>query len=184
MLAELLAFADTGMTGFQMIKRSDGVEVTSQHGLYQDGKEVGEMADLPLKEESFGTRSLFLIGCHILQALQNGNPFFIDEMDSGLHSYITQLIVDIFRNARINRNNAQLIFTTHDVNLLDQNTIRKDQVWFTEKDQYGASEMFSLSDFEDVREDSLFAKWYLNNKFGGVPSLQSLEKLFLEDAQN
>ena len=105
-------------------------------------------------------------------------------MDSGLHSYITQLIVDIFRNARINRNNAQLIFTTHDVNLLDQNTIRKDQVWFTEKDQYGASEIFSLSDFEDVREDSLFAKWYLNNKFGGVPSLQSLEKLFLEDAQN
>lgn len=183
MLAEFLAFADTGMAGFQMVKRSDGVEVTSQHGLYQDGKDMGKVADLPLKEESFGTRSLFIIGCHILQALQSGSPFFIDEMDSGLHSYITQLIVDIFRNARINRNNAQLIFTTHDVNLLDQNTIRKDQVWFTEKDKYGVSEMFSLSDFEDVREDTPFAKWYLNNKFGGVPSLQSLEKLFLEDAQ-
>ena len=54
---------------------------------------------------------------------------------------------------------------------------------FTEKDKYGASELFTLSDFEDVREDTLFAKWYMNNKFGGVPSLQSLEKLFVEDGK-
>ena len=183
MLAEFLAFADTGMAGFHLEKRSDGVEVTSQHGLYNNGEDIGETADLPMKEESFGTRSLFIIGCHILQALQSGSPFFIDEMDSGLHSYITQLIVDIFRNERINKYNSQLIFTTHDVNLLDQNTIRKDQVWFTEKDKYGVSEMFSLSDFDDVREDTLFAKWYLNNKFGGVPSLQPLEKLFVGDGK-
>ena len=182
MLAEFLAFADTGLDDFQLDKRSDGVEVTSLHGLYKDGEGIGK-TDLPLKEESFGTRALFIIGCHILQALQNGSPFFIDEMDSGLHSYITRLIVDIFRNERINKNNAQLIFTTHDVNLLDQNSIRKDQIWFTEKDKYGVSEMFTLSDFEDVREDTLFAKWYMNNKFGGVPSLQSLEKLFVEDGE-
>ena len=182
MLAEFLAFADTGLADFQLDKRSDGVEVTSLHGLYKDGEGIGK-TDLPLKEESFGTRALFIIGCHILQALQNGSPFFIDEMDSGLHSYITRLIVDIFRNERINKNNAQLIFTTHDVNLLDQNSIRKDQIWFTEKDKYGVSEMFTLSDFEDVREDTLFAKWYMNNKLGGVPSLQSLEKLFVEDGE-
>ena len=184
MLAEFLAFADTGLADFQLEKRSDGVEVTGLHGLYEDGKNVGRTADLPLKEESFGTRALFIIGCHILQALQNGSPFFVDEMDSGLHSYVTKLIVDIFRNERINKRHAQLIFTTHDVNLLDQNTIRKDQVWFTEKDKYGVSEIFSLSDFEDVREDTLFAKWYLNNKFGGVPSLQSLEKLFVKNGED
>lgn len=183
MLAEFLAFADTGLADFQLEKRSEGVEVTGLHGLYEDGKKVGKTADLPLKEESFGTRALFIIGCHILQALQNGSPFFVDEMDSGLHSYVTRLIVDIFRNERINKRHAQLIFTTHDVNLLDQNTIRKDQVWFTEKDKYGVSEIFSLSDFEDVREDTLFAKWYLNNKFGGVPSLQSLEKLFAKNGK-
>lgn len=182
MLAEFLAFADTGLADFQLEKRSGDVEVTSQHGLYKDGENIGK-TDLPLKEESFGTRALFIIGCHILQALQSGSPFFVDEMDSGLHSYITQLIVDIFRNGRINKKDAQLVFTTHDVNLLDQNTIRKDQVWFTEKDKFGVSEMFTLSDFYDVREDTLFAKWYLNNKFGGVPSLQSLEKLFVEDGK-
>jgi hypothetical protein len=156
-LEEFLAFADTGVTGFRLDKRSDGVDVSSQHGMYSQGENVGK-SDLPLKEESFGTRALLFIGCRILQALQHGNPFFIDEMDSGLHSYITQLIVDIFRNQRINRYNAQLIFTTHDVNLLDQNTIRKDQVWFTSKDEQGVSELFSLSDFEDVREDTPFAK--------------------------
>lgn len=183
MLAEFLAFADTGVADFQLEKRSGNVEVTSLHGLYKDGEGIGK-TDLPFREESFGTRALFIIGCHILQALQSGSPFFIDEMDSGLHSYVTQLIVDIFRNERINKKNAQLIFTTHDVNLLDQNTIRKDQVWFTEKDEYGVSEIFTLSDFDDVREDTLFAKWYLNNKFGGVPSLQSLEKLFVENGKN
>lgn len=182
MLVEFLAFADTGVADFQLEKRSGNVEVTSLHGLYKDGEGIGK-TDLPFREESFGTRALFIIGCHILQALQNGSPFFIDEMDSGLHSYVTQLIVDIFRNERINKKNAQLIFTTHDVNLLDQNTIRKDQVWFTEKDEYGVSEIFTLSDFDDVREDTLFAKWYLNNKFGGVPSLQSLEKLFVENGK-
>ncbi len=182
MLVEFLAFADTGVADFQLEKRSGNVEVTSLHGLYKDGEGIGK-TDLPFREESFGTRALFIIGCHILQALQSGSPFFIDEMDSGLHSYVTQLIVDIFRNERINKKNAQLIFTTHDVNLLDQNTIRKDQVWFTEKDEYGISEIFTLSDFDDVREDTLFAKWYLNNKFGGVPSLQSLEKLFVENGK-
>ena len=182
MLVEFLAFADTGVADFQLEKRSGNVEVTSLHGLYKDGEGIGK-TDLPFREESFGTRALFIIGCHILQALQSGSPFFIDEMDSGLHSYVTQLIVDIFRNERINKKNAQLIFTTHDVNLLNQNTIRKDQVWFTEKDEYGISEIFTLSDFDDVREDTLFAKWYLNNKFGGVPSLQSLEKLFVENGK-
>jgi hypothetical protein len=178
-LAEFLAFADTGVSGFQMEKRSDRFEVSSFYGLYSNGQNIGK-TDLPLNEESFGTRALFFIGCRILQALQSGSPFLIDEVDSGLHSYITQMIVDLFRNKRINHNNAQLIFTTHDVNLLDQNTIRKDQVWFTGKDKCGVSELFSLSDFDDVREDTPFAKWYINNKFGGVPSLKPIEKLFSE----
>lgn len=182
LLSEFLAFADTGVSDFRLEKRSDGVEVAGLHGLYKDGKDIGP-SYLPLNDESFGTRALFFIGCHILQSLQNGSPFFVDEMDSGLHSHITQLIVDIFRNKRINKNNAQLIFTTHDVNLLDQNTIRKDQVWFTEKNMRGESEIYTLSDFSDVREETLFAKWYLNNKFGGVPSLQPLEKLYTDNGK-
>lgn len=181
-LAELLAFADTGVKDFQLEKRhSDKTyEVNSLHRFYNEGKLVGK-AGLPFNEESFGTRALFLLGCYILQSLDNGTPLLVDEIDSGLHSYITRLIVDIFKNPRINQKNAQLIFTTHDVNLLDQNSIRRDQVWFVEKDEFGSSELFSLSDFGDVREDTPFGKWYMNNKFGAVPTLKSLEKLFIAD---
>lgn len=181
-LAELLAFADTGVKDFQLEKRhSDkSYEVKSQHRRFNNGEFVGK-SDLPFTEESFGTRALFLLGCYILQSLDSGSPLLVDEIDSGLHTYITQLIVEIFKNSRINQNNAQLIFTTHDVNLLDQNSIRRDQVWFVEKNEFGISELFSLSDFEDVREDTPFGKWYMNNKFGAVPTLKSLEKLFATD---
>ena len=177
MLSELLAFADTGMKDFQLEKRNDGLEVKSLHAIYDNGK-IGGQADLALKDESFGTRGLFVIGCHILRSLHNGTPFFVDEIDSGLHTYITTLIVDMFRNKRINKHGSQLIFTTHDVNQLNNEFVRKDQVWFVEKDEYGKSELFSLSDFEDVREETPFDKWYMNNKFGGVPTLKSLENLF------
>lgn len=181
-LAELLAFADTGVKEFHLEKMpSDkSYEVKSMHQRYNKGQFVGK-TDLPFTEESFGTRALFLLGCYILQSLESGSPMLVDEIDSGMHSYITQLIVDIFRNPRINKNNSQLILTTHDVNLLDQDKLRRDQIWFVEKDEFGASELFSLSDFGDVREDTPFAKWYMNNKFGAVPTLRSLEKLFADD---
>ena len=181
-LGELLAFADTGVKDFELEKRhSDkSYEVKSLHRRYNNGQFVGK-TDLPFTEESFGTRALFLLGCYILQSLKSGSPLLVDEIDSGLHTYITRLIVDIFKNTRINKKNAQLIFTTHDVNLLDQENIRRDQIWFVEKNEFGSSELFSLSDFGDVREDTPFAKWYMNNKFGAVPTLRSLEKLFMTD---
>ncbi len=91
MLAEFLAFADTGLADFQLEKRSGDVEVTSQHGLYKDGENIGK-TDLPLKEESFGTRALFIIGCHILQALQSGSPFFGGR--DGLRSSLLHYTVD------------------------------------------------------------------------------------------
>ena len=134
------------MKDFELEKRhSDkSYEVKSLHRRYNNGQFVGK-TDLPFTEESFGTRALFLLGCYILQSLKSGSPLLVDEIDSGLHTYITRLIVDIFKNTRINKKNAQLIFTTH------------------------------------VREDTPFAKWYMNNKFGAVPTLRSLEKLFMTD---
>ena len=182
-LSELLSFADTGVKEFNIEKSHSGkadYEVNSLHNQYNNGKFIGNTA-LSFAEESFGTRALFLLGCYILQSLESGSPLLVDEIDSGLHTHITQLIVKIFQNKRINNKNAQLIFTTHDVNLLDQDNIRRDQVWFVEKNEYGSSELFSLSDFEDVREDTPFGKWYRNNKFGAVPTLKSLEKLFISN---
>lgn len=176
-LKHFLEFTNTGVNGFSINKLDGNYEVSSLHKKYVNDKNTG-LVSLPLAEESFGTRSLFTLGCYILQALETGSPLFADEIDSGLHTYITQLIVNIFRNKRINKHNSQFIFTTHDINILDQNIMRRDQIWFVEKSKLGVSDLFSLSDFVDVREDTPFSKWYLNDKFGGVPKLQSLERLF------
>ena len=76
----------------------------------------------------------------------------------------------------LNTNGAQLIFTTHDVTLLDQDLVRKDQVWITEKNQEGSTDLYSLQDFEGLREDTPFEKWYLAGKFGGLPQIKNLKK--------
>lgn len=177
MLSELLAFADTGMKDFQLEKRSDGPEVNSLHTIYDNG-EVDGQTDLALKDESFGTRGLFVIGCHILRSLHSGTPFFCG-WDWFRFAY---LYYHPHRWYVPQQANQQIWVTVdfhyHDVNQLNSELVRKDQVWFVEKDEYGKSELFSLSDFEDVREDTPFDKWYMNNKFGGVPTLKSLENLF------
>jgi AAA15 family ATPase/GTPase len=183
-LIELLKFADTGVDGFRIKKREVVAEkifdIMVSHHLFENNI-YKNTEELRFSDESYGTRNLFILGGKILQSLEEGTPIFIDELDSGFHTYISTFIIELFRNERINTKHAQLILTTHDVNLLDENMIRKDQIWFTEKNKYGASTLFSLQDFTDVKEDTPFAKWYLANKFGAVPTIQSLEILFLED---
>jgi AAA15 family ATPase/GTPase len=184
-LIELLKFADTGVNGFQIKKRDAVVEnivdIMVSHPLFENKIICKNSEELHFSYESYGTRNLFILGGKILQSLEEGTPIFIDELDSGFHTYISTFIIELFRNERINKKHSQLILTTHDVNLLDENVIRKDQIWFTEKDKYGASTLFSLQDFTDVKEDTFFKGWYLANKFGAVPAIQSLEKLFIED---
>lgn len=179
-LNQFLVYTDTGLKGFNAtVKNSNAFELEGVHNSFREKEYIGKTS-LPFIEESFGTRALFMLGCSILQSLENGTPLFVDEIDSGLHTYISRLIVDLFRNEHINKKHSQLIFTTHNVTILDQDSIRKDQIWFVEKDTYGCSELYSLSDFEDVRESTPFSKWYLENKFGGVPILKSLEQLFTD----
>lgn len=96
-----------------------------------------------------------------MQSLESGSPLFVDEMDTGFHTYISSFILDIFRDKEINKKNAQLILTTHDINLLNEDKLRRDQIWFTEKSERGTSDLYSLSDFSGVREDTPFAKWYM-----------------------
>ena len=76
---------------------------------------------------------------------------------------------------------SQLIFTTHETTFLDKDIFRKDQIWFVEKNEYGESELFSVQDFDGVREDTPFEKWYLAGKFGGVPNIREIEFIFSEE---
>lgn len=198
---ELIQFADTGLNGIN-IKEINEADlnlpkdipdtaknkflndykyfVTGKHPFYQNSQLSKEEEQLPFDEESQGTNTLFALGGRLLQAIENGEVIFVDELETSLHPYLSKLLVSLFQNARINKKNAQLIFTTHDVTLLDRTLFRKDQVWFAEKDKFGATNLFSLQDFNDVREDTPFDKWYLAGKFGGIPNIQSLEALFVE----
>jgi hypothetical protein len=99
----------------------------------------------------------------------------VDELDARLHPLLTQHLVGLF-NSSANRKNAQLIFATHNQGLLDRKHIRRDQVWFAEKDAMGASNLFCLDEIKGVRKDANFAKEYLLGQFGGVPHLGNFQK--------
>jgi len=134
--------------------------------------EAANIGEIKLDEESEGTQSMFRELPDVLDALDNGLTLLRDEIDTHMHPYIVELMIRLFNDPEINANNAQLLFSTHDIGLLSERFMRKDQIWFAEK-HCGASEYFSLQDFDDnkVPAASPFSKWYMEGRFGGVPSI-------------
>ena len=124
------------------------------------------------KEESKGTRKFFKMSAPILNTLREGKILIIDEMDASLHPMLTKHLIRLFHNENINKHNAQLIFATHDTNLLNPVLFRRDQIWLTEKDKYGSTDLFSLAQFKSVRKQEDFEKKYLQGKYGAIPYLE------------
>lgn len=136
------------------------------------GKEIFDLD----QHESEGTKKAFSFSGPLLDVLSNGKILVVDELDARLHPVITQAIVQMFHNTNLNPKNAQLIFATHDTNLLDNKFFRRDQVWFMEKDKYGATSLYSLVDFK-VRNDASFEKDYIAGKYGAIPFLGGITRL-------
>jgi len=135
------------------------------------GREVFELD----KEESLGTRKFFKMSAPILNTLQEGKILAIDELDASLHPMLTMHLIKLFHDPKVNTKNAQLIFTTHDTNLLKPHLFRRDQIWFTEKDVYGSTHLNALAEFKDVRKDADFEKEYIQGKYGAIPYLGKFE---------
>ena len=131
------------------------------------GKKPADEIELKMEEESHGTQKLFAIAGFIVDALDDGSTLFIDELESQLHPMVTKQIVKIFNSKETNKKNAQLIFSTHDTNLLSE--LRRDQVWFTEKDKYGDSHLYSLVEYKNPRKDASLEKDYIKGKYGAIP---------------
>ncbi|MCK6542457.1 ATP-binding protein [bacterium] len=132
------------------------------------------------QQESEGTKKFFHLSGPILNALKNGNVFIIDELDTKLHPLLTERIIELFHSPKTNTGNAQLIFATHDTNLLSAHVFRRDQIWFTEKKKDGSTELYSLSDFKKgkkPRNDLALEKNYLMGKFGGIPYLNQFDAM-------
>ncbi|WP_041961931.1 AAA family ATPase [Sulfurospirillum cavolei] len=127
------------------------------------------------REESLGTRKFFKMSAPILNTLQEGKILAIDELDASLHPMLTMHLIKLFHDPKVNTKNAQLIFTTHDTNLLKPHLFRRDQIWFTEKDVYGSTHLNALAEFKDVRKDADFEKEYIQGKYGAIPYLGKFE---------
>lgn len=126
------------------------------------------------EDESKGTLALMNLLSLTFAVILIGGILVIDELDSSLHPLFCRKIVELFNSKNINTKNAQLIFSTHDTTILSADLLRRDEVWFTEKDHDGATTLYSLADF-DVRETDNFEKGYLQGKFGAIPYFGKFE---------
>ncbi len=137
-------------------------------------------AAIPLSMESAGTLKMFALYPELQDVLEKGSVFFIDELNARLHPLLVRNFLLTFLNPEINTRHAQLIFTTHDTWQLSNQLLRRDEVWFTEKDEQGISKLYSLADFVDesgarIRKDESYEKNYLIGKYGAIPTLKSID---------
>ncbi len=124
-------------------------------------------------EESAGTQKLFFIMLSIIDIIKNNKILLIDEIEESLHTSIVEYIVNLFNKSK----NAQLIFATHNTKLLNLNKMRKDQIYFTNKNDKGATDLYSLYDYNDFRDSMDAEKAYLQGRFDAVPFISSIENL-------
>lgn len=152
----------------EFVKEKCSFRIKTYHkGKDLEGNDIGIEFDL-LNDESDGTQKYYGIIGSIIVSLGIGSTLFIDEMDLRLHPLLTKSLISLFNDPEINKNNAQLVFTTHDINLLDLKLFRRDQIWFTEKGEYGETNLYSLDDFS-ARKDIDLQKGYLQGRFGAIP---------------
>jgi AAA15 family ATPase/GTPase len=159
---------------------SDGglksISINTKHRKYDNnGNIIGEVIFELDKEESKGTRKFFAMSAPIIDTLQHGKVLIIDELDASLHPILTQHLIQLFHDKEINKKNAQLIFATHDTNLLKPYIFRRDQIWLTEKDKYGSTDLYSLAQFKGVRAKEDFERQYIQGKYGAIPYLGKFE---------
>ncbi len=157
-------------------KLPNGRTVKEEQYLLQH-EEGNDDAWLPLEDESDGTQMLFRIAPQLIHLLAVGGVLLIDELETSLHPRLAARIVEMFNCPNINRMNAQLVFTTHDTNLLGNTTgapaLRRDQVWFTEKDNTGSTQLYPLTNFNPRKAENL-ERGYLQGRYGAVPYLGNL----------
>ena len=173
----IIAFAKYADLGIESIAKIDNQIVSSHRQYDNEGREINNVTFSFNSNESEGTIKYFSLAYPIIDALDNGKRIVIDELDSKLHPLLVKKIITLFNSSETNPKGAQLLFTTHDTFLLSANLFRRDQVWFTQKDNFGATEAYSLAEYK-VRRTSPFEKDYLQGKYGATPIIGDMENIF------
>ena len=156
--------------------KEERYKINSLHKMINSDK----MAEIPLGLESAGTLKMFALYQELQEVLEKGSVFFVDELNARLHPLLVRNFLLTFLNPEINANHAQLVFTTHDTWQLSNQLLRRDEIWFVEKDDRGVSTLYSLADFVDedgvrIRKDENYEKNYLIGKYGAIPTLKSID---------
>jgi len=195
---ENMQYADMGIRGIKVIrpeadkekfKFPDGVPREFQEMIIKNrlskpkvemvhrNVETGKDVYLPLKEESDGTQRFFQLLGPFFETVALGYTVFIDELEAHLHPLLTREIIKFIQNPEYNEKGAQLIFATHDVTLLDPELFRRDQIWFTEKDKNGGTQLYSMSDYKErrPRKGEAMQKGYLAGRYGAIPILEAFK---------
>ena len=167
---------DIGIKGIRIEKDTNG-EIT---GLYTTHSlEDGSHFELPIEEESSGTRKLFALLPFLLDCLHAGSLVIADEMDTKLHPKLLRYIIELFTNPDINTKGAQLIFTSHDMSTMKPYVFRRDEIWFSTLNKTNASKLYSLVEFRKengakVRPDEIYDKQYIEGRYGADPYLKNI----------
>jgi hypothetical protein len=151
------------------------VKFLTHHLVFDEkGQPVKEIPFELAKQESQGTQKLFFFVGPILDSLANGRILWVDEMEARFHSNLTEALIELFNSRQTNPKGAQLIFTTHDTNLLNLRKLRRDQVWFIDKDEKAASRLYSLAEFRIRNDDASLEADYIRGVYGATPHLNNL----------
>jgi len=152
----------------ESLRQESDMNVPQFHHRTDAGSAVFE-----LHEESLGTQRLFAMAGPLMDILQKGRLLIVDELDTSLHSLLTRRLIEAFHSSLNLQGRAQLIFSTHDTSLLDQEIFRRDQIWFTEKNKAQATTLYPLSDFGPRKNEAL-EKGYLVGRYGAIPFLTEM----------
>jgi hypothetical protein len=174
LVPKLLYFTDADFPNIpeaarkNMLGRIKNAELKAIHQKFDSDNHPVNSIEFDLeKNESEGTKKYLAMSGPLIDALEGGKVLAVDELDARMHPLLSRGVVSLFNSTKNNKM-AQLIFATHDTNLLSRVFFRRDQIWFTEKDSFGATSLYSLSEIK-VRKDASFGKDYILGKYGAVP---------------
>jgi len=172
-IVELLKGADVGLR--EVIQSNEDDASFNRQVYFLHHGSTDDNVLFRISDESSGTLRLLELAGRAIPVLDQGGLFLVDEIDASLHPLLTAALIRLFRSTEVNASGAQLLFTTHDATLLGSidgdDVLERDQVWFTSKEDDGASELFSLADFKPRRQGENRLKRYLNGSYGAIPEL-------------
>lgn len=184
-VVELIKYADLGITDIKVEEEKDSSALpftTSPTGKHYkiNFEHIGvnnKKYELPISSESWGTGQFAKYLVMFVPILVGGGIYIIDELEEKLHPMMLAKIVEMFNNPNINIGGAQLIFTTHNTSILKSNILKRDEIWFVEKNEEGCSEVYPLTEFKAIREGFNYEKGYLEGRFGAIPYLGDINEL-------